>query len=75
MKHKLTIRRVEYYSMSVIVEADSKAEAIAILQKKWEKDDSLLYEMTEQADDTSTRFQYGGKASENDINKFPQITK
>ncbi len=70
MQHKVTINRVEKYSMTLVVEADSKEDAVAKVKGEWEKDDDLLHELTENYDDTDTQFDYAGKASEEDRRRF-----
>lgn len=74
-KYKVTIRRVEKYSYSVIVDAENPQQAKEAVEKKWDKDDRLYERVTEYADDTRTTISEGKKANEQDINRFPELEK
>lgn len=74
-KYKVTIRRVEKYSYSVIVDAENPQQAKETVEKKWDKDDRLYERVTEYADDTRTTISEGKKANEQDINRFPELEK
>ena len=72
-KYKVKITRVEYYSMTVVVEAENLDEAIEKTEKKWEHDEYLYERLQDFQDDTETKFHKCGLASESDINKFITI--
>jgi len=72
-KFKVFIRRVEYYSMSVVVDAENIEEATAKTQKEYLEEDYLFESITDFLDDASTEFVGCGLASEQDINQFINI--
>ena len=72
-KWKVSIKRVEYYSTSVVVEAKDHKEAVEKVQKKWDEDLELYDEVTDTFDDASTDFYICGLASENEIKDLTNI--
>ena len=72
-KYKVTINRIETYSYTVIVEADSPEKAKEAVDAKWQKDDYLYEKMTENWDDVQTTITDGVPATKEDLNQFPEI--
>lgn len=74
-KYKVTIRRMEKYSCSVIVDAENPQQAKEAVEKKWDEDDRLYECVTDYVDDARTTISEGKKANEQDINRFPELKK
>ena len=72
-KYKVTIKRVEYYSMTIVVDAKDIDEAKAKTQDEWDNSDYLYDRLQDCVDDSSTEFIAAGVAQESDINNFPNI--
>jgi uncharacterized protein YgiB involved in biofilm formation len=72
MKYKVTIKRVEYYSLGVIVEAASHEAAIEKVEKEYDKDDYLYEKLTDCPDDTDGDYNCEA-AKESDIDNFINI--
>ena len=72
MKYKVTIKRVEYYSLGVIVEADSIEAATEKVQKEYDKDDYLYDKLVACPDDVMADYDCE-VAKESDINGFINI--
>ena len=73
-EYTVTIKRVEYYSYSVIVKAKTKKEALEKLDKKWQEDDYLYEKLTDCMDDARTRFICNSPATEQDKTYFPDLS-
>ena len=72
MKYKVTIKRVEYYSLGVIVEADSADDAIKKVSKAEGECSNIGDDLTDGFDDASTDYE-AETASENDIKDFKDL--
>ena len=72
-KFKINIKRVESYSMDVVVDAKDLDEAIEKVTEKWEKDYELYDELTKVQDDADMNFYKCGLATDDDINGLTNI--
>ena len=72
-KYKVVIKRVEYYSLGVVVEAGSEKEAEEKVNAAWEEDNYLYEKCTDTFDDVQMDITCSGIATETDINAFKQI--
>lgn len=72
MKYKVTIKRVEYYSLGVIVEADSKETAIQKVGDAEAMNSCIGDVLMETFDDASTDYE-AETASESDIKNFRDL--
>ena len=58
MKHLVTIKRVEQYSYTVVVEAENEEDAVNKVQASIDRSDTLLDEMRDCGpDDTKTDYE------------------
>lgn len=69
MKYKVIIKRVEFYSLRVIVEADSAEAAIEKVKKEYDKDDYLYDKLTDCPDDVVSDYDCE-RAKDSDIDNF-----
>lgn len=72
-QYKIEIRRVEYYSYAVVVEANNQNEAVKKVEKAWENDPSLYEKVTDNFDDTRTQFIRRGRIAEPESNYYRHI--
>ena len=72
-KYKVRIERVEYYSVTVLVDAKDENEAMDKVEEKWRADDYLYEKMTDFIDDSKTDFIPCGKATRDDLRNFTHI--
>lgn len=72
-KYKVVVKRVEYYSLGVVVEADSEKEAEEKVDTAWNKNDYLYEKCTDTFNDVQTDITCSGIATETDVNVFIQI--
>lgn len=75
MLYKVKIRRVEYYSATLLVEADDPRAAEARVDDAWQDSDALWEKVTDNADDTKTEFTCEGEATQEDVNKFDYVER
>ena len=74
-KFKVSIKRVEYYSGTVIVEAENAEQAKAKVEDAWQKDTALYEDVTDNIDDSVTDFTCQGEAVDKDERKYDHIEK
>lgn len=66
-KYKFIIKRIEYYSQAVVVDAENEEGAREKLEGAWLEDDLLYEKTTDCLDDADTGFISEGPATEEDI--------
>ena len=72
-KYKFEIKRVERYSLTVVVDADIPDDALKKVEEQFLEDDYLYEKLTDSADDTITDFRYDGVATEQAETNFINI--
>lgn len=78
MKLKVAIRKVETRTFTVIVDAESRKEAVRTAQKLYYEDDHVNNALNREifdldADDTVVGFSFAGQAMGNDTDIYPDI--
>ena len=72
-KWKIEISHIEYYSLCVLVEADSPQEAAERVEREFRSSDYLYERTTHHPDDMETKFNTRGLAKEEDYNNILDI--